>query len=393
MTILTTLPVDQQGALDAIRRFLARLLESNVVDAVLVPLETHDRRSVQPALVRNSERLVAANPLMPVLPLSAARMASLLTERCPENGTPHEHPFRVAVVMRPCELRATIELAKLNQVQLDQILTVGIDCPGTYETPDYQNAAEDPDAWLAKVLGAAREGNPDSPHDLPYRPACEICDTPVPWNANIAVHTIGVDTGQHILVAIDDEALVEPLGLEPLSESGTDAARRQVVEALQSARAERRQTALDEMAAALVPQEDGTPGLLALFETCQRCHNCTTACPICYCKQCLFRTRTFEHESRRYFGWAARKGAARLPGDTVAFQLTRLSHVTTSCVGCGLCTSACPADLPVDRLFQTVAREVQALFDYVPGRDPEETLPTTTFREDEFVTLGKRERG
>jgi formate dehydrogenase subunit beta len=262
-----------------------------------------------------------------------------------------------------------------------------VDCVGTYEPPDYQNTAEDSTAWTAAVLGAAREGNPDSPNSLPYRPACQICETPAPWSADIALHTIGVDTGSHVLAAIEDDALAAALGLEPGSEDG---GRSQVVESLIATRRERRQANLDEMAAMLATQEDGTAGLLALFETCQRCHNCTTACPICYCKQCLFQTRTFEHEPRRFYGWAARKGAARLPGDTIAFQLTRLSHVTTSCVGCGLCTSACPADLPVDRLFQTVARETQALFEYVPGRDLAETLPTATFRKDEFVEIGER---
>lgn len=387
MTILATLPVSEQGAEGAIRQLFAHLLENNIVDAVMAPMTTRDGRSVQPALIRNLARLGEADPLMPVMPLSDARMASLLTERCPESGDDHEHPFRVAVVMRPCQLRATIELAKLHQIQMDQLLTIGVDCVGTYEPPDYQSAAEDSAVWTAAVLGAARDGNPDSPNDLPYRHACQICDTPTPWNADIGLHTIGVDTSQYVLVTIVDDALAEELGLEAVDDDG---GRGQVVDSLIATRQERRQANLDEMAAMLATQEDGTSGLLAHFETCQRCHNCTTACPICYCKQCLFRTRTFEHEPRRFFGWAERKSATRLPGDTATFQLTRLSHVTTSCVGCGLCTSACPADLPVDRLFQMVARETQALFDYVPGRDLEELLPTATFRQDEFVEMGER---
>jgi formate dehydrogenase subunit beta len=69
--------------------------------------------------------------------------------------------------------------------------------------------------------------------------------------------------------------------------------------------------------------------------------------------------------------------------------LTRLCHVTASCVGCGLCTSGCPADLPVDALFQAVARRTQALFDYVPGRSLEDPLPPATFERKEFVDLGE----
>jgi formate dehydrogenase (coenzyme F420) beta subunit len=115
------------------------------------------------------------------------------------------------------------------------------------------------------------------------------------------------------------------------------------------------------------------------------------ACPICYCKECLFRTDVFDHQPERYLGWAQRKGAARLPGDATSFHLTRLMHVSISCVGCGLCTSACPAGLPVDAIFQSVARRTQALFNYVPGRDPAEPLPLAAFKQDEFSALGTSE--
>jgi formate dehydrogenase subunit beta len=164
------------------------------------------------------------------------------------------------------------------------------------------------------------------------------------------------------------------------------------VGALETARRAARVQALDAMEARMHSGPEGSPGLMLDFEACQRCHNCTVACPICYCKECLFRTDSFRHEPRRYFGWAERKGAARLPGDTLTFQLTRLCHVTASCVGCGMCTSACPAELPVDLLFQTVARRTQALFDYVPGRSLQDPLPPATFERKEFVDLGEAQR-
>ena len=45
-------------------------------------------------------------------------------------------------------------------------------------------------------------------------------------------------------------------------------------------------------------------GLLQEFSACIRCHNCMINCPICYCRECIFRTPTFEHESQLYFQWA-----------------------------------------------------------------------------------------
>lgn len=382
MSVFAWLPVDDSNVLGAVRAFLGRLLSESVVEAVMVPVETHSGRSVQPALVTDPDHLTHANPLMPVLPITGARMVTLLTDRAIPAGEGHK---RIAVVMRPCELRAAVELAKLNQLRCDQLLTVGVDCVGTYELNDFERLAGEPGAYLDDVLQTAQQGRADPSGELAYRHACAICDTPTAWNPDISIHTIGVDSRTALLVEISDEALASRLGL-PV---GADPSEHlQAARALAETRHQRRTQALDEIAARM-HANGGSPALLEEFELCQRCHNCTVACPICYCKECLFRTPTFAHEPRRYFGWASRKGAARLPGDAIAFQLTRLTHVTASCVGCGLCTSACPAHIPVDSIFQTVAREIQTLFDYVPGRDIGEALPAAGFRQNEFTALGE----
>lgn len=65
----------------------------------------------------------------------------------------------------------------------------------------------------------------------------------------------------------------------------------------------------------------------------------------------LSRTAALEHEPERYLRDAGRKGATRLLADTLLFHLTRLNHMSTSCVGCGMCESACPSDIPLTVLF------------------------------------------
>jgi formate dehydrogenase subunit beta len=82
--------------------------------------------------------------------------------------------------------------------------------------------------------------------------------------------------------------------------------------------------------------------------------------------------------------WADRKGAVKIPTDTVFFHLTRMAHMAASCVGCGQCSNACPNDIPVMELFRTVAHGVQKSFEYEPGRDVQEAPPLAVFREDEF---------
>jgi len=61
--------------------------------------------------------------------------------------------------------------------------------------------------------------------------------------------------------------------------------------------------------------------------------------------------------------------------------------MSTLCVGCGQCSTACPMDLPVMELFRTAAARTQARFDYIPGRNPDEPLPLSVFEDQEFTDL------
>jgi len=123
---------------------------------------------------------------------------------------------------------------------------------------------------------------------------------------------------------------------------------------------------------------------LKLLAPCINCHNCKTVCPLCYCKECFFDSPTFEMEAEKYLGWAEKRGTIRMPTDTLLFHITRMNHMATSCVGCGMCEEACPNDIPVSNIFRMVGLKTQKLFDYVPGRSLDEELPLSTFKEDEL---------
>ena len=130
------LDTSKDGMLESIKGFLKSLLEKELVNAVLVPVELPSGNNVVQTLVSNPEKLDSANPLAPVLPVNSARIVSSITR----TGSSQR---KIAVVLRSCELRAVIELAKLKQVTLDNLLIIGIDCYGTYSINDYSSLAEE----------------------------------------------------------------------------------------------------------------------------------------------------------------------------------------------------------------------------------------------------------
>ena len=65
--------------------------------------------------------------------------------------------------------------------------------------------------------------------------------------------------------------------------------------------------------------------------------------------------------------------------------------MSTLCVGCGQCTSACPNDIPVGALFRTVAKQTQERFEYQPGHDIAEPQPLATFHSEELSDVTGQE--
>ena len=362
------LNVEQGDGPAALRGLLRHLLESGQVDAVLALCRPAAGEALVPALVDDVDALAGCEPLAPVMPANMAALVSRLSVT--DTGR------RLAAVLRPCEARALIELSKFRQTMLDRVLVIGVDCLGTYELPDYvqmKRQGQRPE----RIWERAGAGEPALVEGYALRAACQMCEHPVAELANLRIGLIGIGYPQRILLEADASVRL-PAETEPADEE--PAARRQTIEQLTARRLAARDAAFSAWRARM---SDAT-ALAEALSACVRCHNCMVACPICYCKECVFRTPTFDHAAEQYFRWAERKGALRLPADTLLFHLTRLNHMATSCVGCGMCDSACPNGVAVATMFRAVAHSVQALFDYEAGRSPDEEPPVASFRESEL---------
>ena len=371
--IKSMLPVQNNDVLGALRDFLTSFLATGAADALYVPLET-DRGAIVPALVTDPARLDRFNPLAPVMPINGARAVSALTGKHP--------PARMAVLLRPCELRALVELVKLQQASLEGVTLISMDCPGTFDVAEYMAHKKNGGFDLPAYLAAAQAGQDLAAEGLVLRTPCQMCIQPVPAQASVSLHLFGADLSAEIPLELSDE-LAGKLQLSPVAPEPDRS--KAIVDQIIT----RHKQLRDKELLAIRTQMNSNGGIAGLFDTCIRCHNCMTACPICYCKTCLFRTAAFDHEPEHYMTAAQRKGAVRMLGDTLLFHMTRMNHMSASCVSCGMCTSACPSDIQVGAIFSAVGEQVQAAFNYVPGRDLAEPLPLITFQANEWTEVGE----
>jgi formate dehydrogenase subunit beta len=376
MSKSAVLEVKDNDPIETLVGFFRDLLEKEVVEAFLIPKKLPSGDGYCQTLIRDPKMLVGVNPLAPTLPVQSARPISHLTITDPG--------CKIGAVLKSCEIRAVIELAKFLQVKLDRLVVIGVDCLGTYEPSDYAKMSREEGEGVSITRGllkGAEEGKIEPRDGYDLRLACQICEYPNPQNADLVIGLFGHNPQKEIYVQLRDglASELDEKGILAFTEGGSSS-RDRVVERLTEERLKRR----DEVFDAFRSTVKSLPDLMDSLSTCIRCHNCMVACPICYCKECVFRTPTLEHNADQFLRWADRKGGVRMPTDTLLFHLIRLSHMVTSCIGCGLCDSACPNDLPVATLFRAVGHKVQGMFDYTPGRSVDDEPPVATFKEDEL---------
>ncbi len=374
MATTAKIQVEDNNPVLALQGFLKGLLEDESLGGIMVPVHLFGKGLPMPTLVTNPEQLSGADLLAPAFPMNSAKLLSRLTR-----GQSGE---RIAAVMRPCEIRAFVELVKLNQGSLDDIIIVGMDCMGAYDNRGYMTFLGDADPLEATLSFHGKEGGmaKTSVNGVDIAPACKSCEHPAPTNADIVIGIAGANLHEAIPVMADSargEALLNGLGLPDME---SDNGRGKVLESLIQTRTANRDTMIEETKAVTGTLTD----LSEYLSSCVNCYNCRVACPVCYCKECVFNTDVFEHKPWQYMGWAKRKGSLKMPTDTIFYHLTRMAHMGLSCVGCGQCSNACPNDIPVMELFRTIAARTQESFDYEPGRSLDEAPPLSVFKEDEF---------
>lgn len=374
MATTAKIEVQEQNPLAAIQDLCRSILQSGDIQALLLPVRLPEQGTIMPTLITDPAGIDQADPLAPCFALNSAKLVSRLTKG--------EVRGRIGAVLRPCEARAFVELVKLNQGNMDYVLLISMDCFGTLPNVQYQTLLQEKS--LAQItedyLQVLQQGPEHLEQEFQLARACTICENPQARSADLGICLAGLDISKQILLQAHTargEGLLTRMGYEDHPEP------REHQQALDKL-LEQRQAARNELLQSTQDAVQDLNKLRRYLSGCVNCYNCRVACPVCYCRECVFNTDVFEHRPSQYLGWASRQGNLKMPTDTVFFHLTRMAHMSLSCVGCGQCSNACPNNIPVMELFSSVAQHTQQAFDYQPGLDPDQPIPLTVFAEQEF---------
>ncbi|MCP4118406.1 MAG: formate dehydrogenase [Desulfobacteraceae bacterium] len=367
--------------LDSVQKLLASVFETSSVTSMLVPVRHPTTHVLMPTLVSDSGELGGADPFSPCFPLNSAKLVSKLTKK-------HSNEI-MAAVLRPCELRALVELVKIKQATMDNLITISFDCAGAWPNREYNKATAKGkgeegggETRTLEFMAQRLESKFNDETDKQLATACRVCTEPFPETADICITLLDHDSGAIGVFAASDKGreIITGRAFEAIEAKSLPPTRIDTMKAVIQRRKEAGKKVFDGVARETANMED----LGNYLASCVNCYNCRVACPVCFCRECVFNTDVFDYEPFQYAAWAKDKGTLRMPMDTVFFHLTRMIHMGLSCVGCGQCSNACPNDIRLAELFTAVGKDAQQGFGYEAGKNMDDPFPLSVFFEDEF---------
>jgi formate dehydrogenase subunit beta len=347
MLVSRVLVIDEAGPVTALQAFLAGLMHATGTSRLLAPVAGQPGE-VHPQVITQGAALARVNPLLPLMHANAAAALRSAIQDAPAEP--------MVAVLRPCEVRATIELAKHGKLDLQNLILVGVDCLSTYEPAYWAKGNEahpgHPDWLVAEALQLAQTGQVRTEG---YRMACELCDRPSAdyRAADILIGLVGVPNQEHLLI-LADETKDARWGLQALTDRV--ATERETVDrevALWRLAERRREAAAARLES--LGLSDAYPGvIMGYMRQCTLCGECIDACP----------------------QWSDELRAALARGKEPFIQvLLNATQRLASCSGCGMCQVHCGEGIPLSAIQRALSQQIQQRMHYVAGRDVHDPLP------------------
>lgn len=358
----------KNGLQNQMRDFLKECMKKGIFDAVVLPVRVPANDSYAWILMNDISIVDQANPIPPVMPVQGAKALKSLTRK-------GDGILKIATIMKPCEIRATIELAKLNQVNLENITLISYDCPGAVPMSIYNNSSDDMEIFYNDVV---------SENNFVSEKMKEVCGFCVDFSDvpdDLHFGFTGLENEVYIIPNTGKgNSVLEKLEMK--SSENLSQWKKNVAD-IKKIKSKNRIDIYKQVQ----PTVDGLDNLQKTYEKCIGCHNCQSACPICYCRQCFFDSTASEQSANTLIDIAEKRGGIGFPRDKIMFQVGRMSHMSLSCVSCGQCMDACPVNIPVAKIFSFVSSKTQNTFEYRAGFSGDEPIPLKVYKDDELSKI------
>jgi len=354
------------GAVTALWKYA---LESKAVDAVLAIRKGADIYDAQPVLITDPRELAST--------AGSLHCGTLLLPKYVKKYLDGAKTRKIGVTVKGCDVMGFIELARRKQINLDNIVMIGVNCGGSVSPilarkmiadkfgvdPDKVHKEEiDKGQFIIEYEGGHKGISIDELEEAGYgrRSNCRRCKYKIPREADLACGNWGV---------IGDKA-GKATFVEVCSEKGANLVNGAVKNGILATEAANPKglEIRGKVEGAMFKlgdkwrRHDFTALGANLWETinketsrCIKCYSCIENCPVCF---------TAADELKKS---SLMVKPGELPPNSM-FHLRRFAHISDTCINCGQCEELCPMDIPMALFSHAIRTEGDAAFEPKLGK-------------------------
>jgi formate dehydrogenase (coenzyme F420) beta subunit len=359
------------GAVTGLLKFA---LENDIVDGVLAVKKGVDLYDAVPTLITDPADIAQT--------AGSLHCGTLLLSKLIKKYLDGANDMRLAVTVKGCDAMGIYELAKRNQVNLDNLLLIGVNCGGSVspvtarkmirekfgvDPNDVVKEEIDKGQFIIVTKDGQHKGiSMDELEEEGFgrRSNCRRCKMKVPRQADLACGNWGVigdKAGKATFIEVCSEKGANLLDAAVAAGAvKTDAANPKGVEIrgkVENAMLKLGDKWRKKDFESLGEGKDRLKKIMNDTSRCIKCYACIENCPICYCVEC-----------------STRKPYLVTPGQVpppFMFHLIRYAHISDSCINCGQCEENCAMDIPNALFMHALQVDLEEMFGHVPGVDME----------------------
>ena len=331
----------------AVTALLKHALKTKMVDAVVAVKRGADIYDAEPVVITDPAELANAAGSLHCGTLLLPKIIKkyVLDGAC---------DAKIAVTCKGCDVMAFYELAKQNQLNLDNIIMIGLNCGGSVSPitarkmiadkfgvdPNLVTKEEiDKGQFIIEFEGGHKGIKIDELEEEGYgrRSNCRRCQMKVPRQADLACGNWGVigdKAGKATFIEVCSDkgaallsgATGKTVAVEAANPKGIEI-RGKVENSMLKLGDQWRKRDFESLGKGKARLEY----IMKESSRCTKCYACIEACPICNCSECSTKNACYVEPGV-------------LPVNFM-FHLIRYAHVFDTCVNCGQCEELCPMEI------------------------------------------------